>query len=154
MKKITLFAFIILLSVNNKSIAQADDVKNSYLIILSTKSYVEAKKAARQAATTLDIEFNLRGLVPNKATGLSIIKEDVLEGTIYPFYTIRDIESNGNYASVEWSTGYKGLAKGFYIVVVSSGKYNEVANYNKKTVKQFYKNAYVKSALIYPGGPG
>ena len=152
MPKIFFSCCIVFFLANNTCIAQAEKVKNSYLIILSTKSYTEAKKAAVQAAETLDIDLNLRRLEPNKKTGLSIKKEVASDGTAFPYYAIRDKFANGIYASVEWSSGYKGFAKGYYLVVVDSGRPYDVLCYYNAQVKEHYKNAYIKNAIVYAGG--
>jgi hypothetical protein len=127
------------------------DVKQSFLIILSTKSYAEAKKMATEAALKLSIKTDLRGLKPNKERGLTFspkkCKEDDWE---YPAYVSRGRGDAGEYVSIEYSNAFKGFEKGYYIVIASSG---DAADVNKSLakVKKVYSTAYAKQADVYMG---
>ena len=68
------------------------------------------------------------------------------------YYKARGVDANdliddGDFISIEYSNKYKGFAKGYYIVVISSGDIN-----NKEPIflkaKKFYKSAYIKYALV------
>ncbi len=125
-------------------------IKKGFCIILSTKSYTEAKKIAIAAAKKTGLTTDFRGLEPNKKIGLTTPKADVPEGEVYPQYYSRGRYDDGEYISIEYSNAFTGFAKGFYIVIVSSGEKAEV-NKTLKKVKPFYKTAYVKYTDVYVG---
>lgn len=58
--------------------------------------------------------------------------------------------NNGQYVSVECSSLYDGLNKGYYIVVVSSGDRAKMKQILAK-VQVYYKDAYIKEAGIWIG---
>ncbi len=125
-------------------------IKKSFCIILSTKSYSEAKKIAIQAAKKTGLTTDFRGLEPNKKIGLTTPKMDVPEGEIYPQYYSRGRYDDGEFLSIEYSNAFTGFAKGYYIVVAYSGD-NAEAKATLKKVKPFYKTAYIKQTEIYVG---
>jgi hypothetical protein len=145
---VLLFSFI---AANAQKTDNTYDVKQSFLIILSTKSYVEAKKIATAAALKLSIKTDLRGLKPNKESGLTFSKQQCKEdGWEFPAYVSRGRMDGGEYVSIEYSNAFKGFEKGYYIVVTSSG---DAADVNKSLakVKKIYNTAYTKQAEIYMG---
>lgn len=127
--------------------------KKGFCIILSTTSFTEAKRVAKEATTKLDLNADYRSLIANKITGLTMPKQDCIDaGLIFPYYKARGVDANdliddGDFVSIEYSNKYKGFAKGYYIVVISSGDIN-----NKEPIflkaKKFYKSAYIKYALV------
>jgi hypothetical protein len=127
------------------------DVKQSFLIILSTKSYAEAKKVAAEAVAKLSIKLDLRGLKPIEKRGLTFsqkkCKEDDWE---YPTYVSRGRGDAGEYVSIEYSNAFKGFEKGYYIVITSSGDAVDV-NKSLTKVKKVYSTAYAKQADVYMG---
>lgn len=129
----------------------------SYVIILSTKKYSAALNRAREAAEKLDYPLDLRGLHENEETGLSVSKE-VCAGICgganvpYPLYLSRSHHGDSKYVSVEYSDGYKGFAKGYYIVVIASGQKGNPAIQEVLTeARKFYKDAYAKTCGVYMG---
>jgi hypothetical protein len=97
-------------------------VNKHFCIILSTKSYVEAKKVAEQAAKKYKIKIDYRDLLPNKKIGLTYNKADCeAQGWDYPAYYSRGKEDEGEYISIEYSNAFEGFTKGYYIVIVAHG---------------------------------
>ena len=129
----------------------------SYVIILSTKSYKAALKRAEEASRNLDYPLDLRGLHENKEIGLSVSKEvcaNICGGANvpYPLYLSRTHYGDSKYVSVEFSDGYKGFSKGYYIVVIASGeKGNPIIKEVLTEARQFYKDAYAKTCGVYIG---
>jgi hypothetical protein len=127
------------------------DVKQSFLIILSTKSYAEAKKMATVAASKLKIKLDLRGLKPNKESGLTFTPKKCKEdGWEFPAYISRGRYDAGEYVSIEYSDAFKGFAEGYYIVTTASGDADDVKTALAK-VKKVYKKAYSKETEVYMG---
>ncbi len=125
-------------------------IKKSFCIILSTKSYTEADKVAQQAAKKLNVKLDYRNLEPNKKIGLTLPKDTEDPEASYPFYYARGRFDNGNYISIEYSNAYVGFAKGYYIVIASSG---DIAAVKKDAIaaRKYYKQAYVKNTKVYVG---
>ncbi|NRA10503.1 MAG: hypothetical protein HRT57_00945 [Crocinitomicaceae bacterium] len=129
----------------------------SFVIIISTKDYDEALKKAKDASSKLGYPLNLRGLHPNDEMGLSLPEEvcdDICGGGMveYPQYLPRNDWGESKYVSVEYSNGFKGFTKGYYIVVVASGEkgdpiIKEAVNESHK----FYKDAYAKTCGVWMG---
>ncbi len=153
MKKIIIAIFCLIFTITSNAQDAPEPqpyIKKGFCIILSTKSYTEAKKVAIAAANKTDLTTDFRGLEPNKKIGLTTPKADVPEGEIYPQYYSRGHYDDGEFISIEYSNAFTGFAKGYYIVVVCSGTKTETAASLKK-VKPFYKTAYVKYTDIYVG---
>jgi hypothetical protein len=126
-------------------------IKKSICIILSTTSYNEAKKVAKQAKIKCKIPIDYRDLIPNQKIGLTLCKADCqTEELDYPAYYSRGRNDDGEYISIEYSNAYQGFTKGYYIVVVYSGDKAAAENTLKK-VKPFYKTAYIKLTEVYIG---
>ncbi len=129
----------------------------SYVIILSTKSYKAALKRAEVASEKLDYPLDLRGLHENEEIGLSVSKEvcaNICGGANvpYPLYLSRTHYGDSKYVSVEFSAGYKGFSKGYYIVVIASGqKGNPIIKEVLTEARQFFKDAYAKTCGVYMG---
>ena len=150
MKQLLLLLTVLLF--NKTVLAQETEpyIKKSFCIILSTKSYAEADKVAKQAAKKLNIILDYRDLEPNKKTGLTLPKDTKDPEASYPFYYARGRFDNGNYISIEYSNAYDGFAKGYYIVIASSGEEKEVKK-DAIAAKKYYKQAYVKNTKVYVG---
>jgi hypothetical protein len=153
MKKITLLMVVALLLI---SFAKAQEeprpyIKKGFCIILSTKSYTEAKKVAEKAAKQLNIQTDYRDLLVNKKIGLTMSEKDCTDnGFDFPAYIARGKDDDGEYISIEYSNAFGGFANGYYIVVVSSGEKETTAATLKK-VKKWYKTAYIKQSEVYIG---
>lgn len=133
-------------------------VNKEFLIIQSNKDYKSALNTALKASKSLNIQLDLRELSPVSDTSI---------GLSFPFYTCKSINeelippdttcyiargsnNDGDYISIEYSSAYSGFARGYYIVIVSSGK---KGNKNMRTlltqVKAKFKDAYIKSSMVY-----
>ena len=129
----------------------------SFVIIISTKSYDAALERAEEASEKLGYPLDLRGLHPNDEMGLSLPREvceaicggDVVD---YPQYLPRNDYGESKYVSVEYSNGFRGFTKGYYIVVVASGeKGDPIINEAVKESKKYYKDAYAKTCGVWMG---
>ena len=88
-----------------------------FLIILSSKNYESAKTIAIEAAKTLNIKLDLRGLNPNLKSGLSFSSKQCEEnGWDYPCYISRGRYDDGEFVTIDYSNTFQGFAKGYYIV--------------------------------------
>ncbi len=126
-------------------------VKKSFLIILSSKNYTEAKKIAAEAASKLNVKLDLKGLKPNKESGLTFsTKECEGNGWDYPCYVSRGRYDDGEFVTIDYSDAFDGFAKGYYIVTTASGDAALVKKALVK-VKKKYNTAYVKQTEIYIG---
>ena len=125
-------------------------VKKEILIILSSKNYAAAKKTAEEAARTLSLKLDLRGLVANKKTGLTYSKADCENEGGYPCYIARGRYDDGSYISIEYSSAFNGFSKGYYIVVAASGD-KSITSPALANTKKYYPSAYVKQTDIYMG---
>ena len=143
------------------TIAQSNNdciVKKDFLIIHSGKNYRTALAVAQKASKELNIKMDLRELSPvtDTALGLSlpyISCKSMYEDIVPPdtcCYIARGRSDDGEYISIEYSSAYDGFARGYYIVIVSSGMKAE--NGMKKLlnrVKTKFKDAYIKSSWVY-----
>ena len=129
----------------------------SFVIIISTKNYEAALKRAKEASKNLGYPLDLRGLHPNDEMGLSLPKEvceaicggDVVD---YPQYIPRNDWGESKYVSIEYSNGFKGFTKGYFIVVVASGeKGDPIIQEALNESRQFYKDAYAKTCGVWMG---
>jgi hypothetical protein len=123
-------------------------VNNSYLILLSTKSYSAAMYAAKQARAKLDLPINYRGYVFDFKEGL----KDTTAcgcGEIHG-YVPRGRFDDGNYISIEHTNSFTEFANGYYIVVAASGDRKKI-NPTLAKAKEFFADAYIKDAEVYIG---
>jgi hypothetical protein len=152
MKFISLL-LIVIFSISN-CFAQVDEsafIKKSFVIIQSTKNYIEAKTTAVKASKDLKLKLDLRNLKPSKANGLTDTKKECEDnGWEYPCYVSRGRYDDGDYVSIEWSNAFQKFTEGYYIVIVYSGNKKEAATSLKK-VKKIFKDAYAKEADVYIG---
>lgn len=135
-----------LLSAENFSIEDQMESKE-FLIAKSTKSYEEAKKLAEKLSKDLNITLNLRELKPHKTHFLTFSKKEC-EMYGYPCYVPRGRYDDGEYISIEHSDYYEAFTKGYYIVMVASGRQ---LSKSLKKVRTKVKDAYVKKAKVYMG---
>lgn len=132
------------------SSAQEDlaTVSKGFTIVLSTKSYDAALKVAKEASEKLQIEFQERGNYPNPEGGLS--NDEICECGESHGYLPRGRYDDGKYVSIEYSSSYSSFAEGYYIVIVNSGDRKELEK-NLPSVRDHFKNAYVKNDKVYVG---
>jgi hypothetical protein len=129
----------------------------SFVILISTKDYQAALKRAKDASEKLGYPLNLRELHENKETGLSlprkVCEEDICGGGLnYPIYMPRNDWGDSKYVSVEYSNGFKGFTKGYYIVVVASGEKGDPIIQEALTEsRKFYTDSYAKSCGVWMG---
>jgi hypothetical protein len=129
----------------------------SYVILISTKSYEAALERAVEAAEKLGYPLDLRGLSPNEETGLSLPVEVCEQicggiGIEFPQYLPRDNFGDTKSVSVEYSDGYQGFTKGYFIVIAASGEKGsaEVQEALKESKVQ-YEDAYAKTCGVWMG---
>jgi hypothetical protein len=132
------------------SFAQQGDIplqSKAFVIIESVKSYAVAKNTAKALGQQLD----LRGLKPNKKSGLTFSDTVCENEGGYPCYIARGRYDDGDYISIEWSNAFTGFAKGYYIVIVGSYANTRHAKAALRKAKKFYRHAYIKKADVYVG---
>ncbi|BAV04744.1 hypothetical protein SAMN05421788_11153 [Filimonas lacunae] len=159
---ITVTLCCLLALVSNYSFAQAkwnSEVPKQIIIVKSTKDYNDALTTAKEAAKRLNKKLDLRGLSPNAKIGLSMSQADCngtggSDSKDYPCYEARGDgnATNDDYISIEYSSVYKGLTKGYYIVVagITDVKSSE-ADKLLAQVKKVYNDAYGKRTMIWYG---
>ncbi len=148
---LSLFFLVISLSI----FAQVDTsaqpfVKKYFVIVQSTTDYATAKATAVYAAKEMGFRLDLRGLEPNKQSGLTFSEGDCENEGGYPCYIARGRYDNGYYVSIGWSDAYEGFAKGYYVVIVASGDKKSTKNAIIKA-KKIYGTAYRRVADVYVG---
>ena len=128
--------------------------KKSFVIVASVKTYEEAQAKAKEASTKLNFRLDLRGLSPDKKTGLTFSKKicDEEWGSD-PCYLPRGRYDDGKYVSIEYSSAFKHFAKGYYVVIIANGdeKSPVVIDAHKVAKKKGYSDAYIKSDEVYLG---
>lgn len=130
-------------------------VPKSIVILQSTRDYKAALAGAKQAATKLKRPFKLNDNHPNKELGLSMPKA-VCEndGYGFPCYLPRGQggAEDSDYISVEFSDGYAGFAKGYYIVVAALANPNSAKlQQTMARVRKVYPTAYAKRTAVWFG---
>jgi hypothetical protein len=147
----TLLLFAISLHAQTENPEDRPYVKKDFVIILSSKSYSEAKKIATEAAKKLKIKLDLRGLKQHKISGLtSSSKECEDNGWEYPCYVSRGRYDDGEFVTIDYSNAFDSFTKGYYIVTTASGDAT-LAKSALLKAKKIYKSAYAKQAEIYIG---
>jgi hypothetical protein len=128
-------------------------VAKSFVILGSTTSYADAKKLASAGARLLETKLDLRGLSPDKRTGLTFSRKVCeAEGELFPCYWPRGRWDDGVYISVEFSSGYKGFKPGLYIVIMANaGKDDDDIKGALKHARLHYSDAYAKTTAVYLG---
>jgi hypothetical protein len=150
MKQIALIALISLVSFNSFAQNEEPYVKKGMLVLLSTKNYAAAKKTALQAAQKLSYKLDLRGLVPNKITGLSYSEKECENEGGYPCYIARGRYDDGAFISIEYSDAIDGFTKGYYVVIAAAGS-EDITRPALIKARKIYKDAYVKTSNVYVG---
>lgn len=145
------FHLIIALFIAQFSFAQ-DDYKSyidqSFLIIASSTDFDAAQKTALKAKKKLGLDYPTSIYYPDKSEGFKT--DEVCGCGEVHGYSARGGYDNGNYVSIEYSSGYDSFAEGYYIVIVSSGKKAAVEKELSK-VKKHFAQAYIKDSEIYVG---
>ncbi len=130
-------------------------VPKDIVILQSTRDYAAALAGARQAATRLGRPLKLAGNQPNKELGLSASKADCTgAGYDFPCYVPRGQggAENSDYLSIEFSDGYEGFAKGYYIVVAALAPPSSAAlRQTLARVQRTYPAAYAKRTSVWFG---
>ena len=82
-----------------------------------------------------------------------VCEEDICGGGLnYPIYLPRNDWGDSKYVSVEYSDGFEGFTKGYYIVVIASGeKGDTMIKEALNEAKKFYSDAYVKTCGVWMG---
>jgi hypothetical protein len=102
MKKYILLIFLVILCKFSFAQDESQFVKRNFVIIHSAKNYSDAKSTAKNAAKILKLKLNLRGLQPNKTTGLTLSKKECKNnGWEYPNNYGRGRFDDGEYVSIE-----------------------------------------------------
>ena len=70
----------------------------------------------------------------------------ILSTLLATFQEVATID--GVYVSIEYSDTYGGFAKGYYLVMIASGKYAKLV---LDDVKKHVSDAYVKRSSVYMG---
>ena len=127
-------------------------VDKEFVIVKSTPSFKEATRSAANAAATLGMRLDLRGLSPDLRTGLTFSKQECTRSEFrYPCYVPRG-RGDGTYASVEWSSDYALFAKGLYVVMIAS--HGPGSSENRRVLeaaRRVYPDAYAKRTKVYVG---
>ena len=124
--------------------------KKYFLIASSTKEYKKAKKIAEYLSLKSGITLDLRGLHSDSSNSLTFSQKMCeKEWEEYPCYLARGRYDDGVYISIEDSNAYD-FKDGYYIVIVASGKKEEVQKVLNK-IKPFIKDAYIKTSKVYMG---
>ena len=131
------------------------NIPKTIVILRSTRSYPEALATAKKAANALGRPFQLDGNHPHQTHGLSPSPADCEANAYdYPCYTARGHggAQDSDYLSVEYSDGYTGLAKGYYIVVAALVEPNSPALKATLTrIRRAYPAAYAKRTALWRG---
>lgn len=140
------------------ALAQAQynvDVPKDIVILQSTRDYAAALAGAKQAAAQLTRPLKLAGNQPHKTLGLSNSPADCAgDGYDYPCYSPRGQggAEDSDYISIEFSNGYTGFAKGYYIVVAALAPPNSAAlRQALARVHRAYPAAYAKRTAVWLG---
>ena len=131
------------------------EVLKDIVILQSTRDYAAALAGARQAAARLNRPLKLAGNKPTKTLGLTASQAACTEaGYDYPCYQPRGQggAENSDYLSIEFSDGYTGFAKGYYIVVAALAPPNSAAlRQALARVQRAYPTAYAKRTAVWFG---
>lgn len=130
------------------------DVQEKAFVVLGThETFAKAREAASNAAGVLGLHLDTRGLTANATTGLTFSREDCRGSDWeYPCYLARGRYDDGVWLSVEFSTAYKGLAPGRFVLIAASGSPTDpLLPVALSRVKQVYPDARLVTAPIYMG---
>jgi len=149
MKKSLFFLFILITA--QWSFAQDEYhpfLDKSFLIISSSTNFETAEKVALEAEKKLKLDYPTSPFYPDDSLGFKTDKRCEC-GVVHDYFP-RGSHDEGDYVSIEFSSGYEGFSEGYYIVIVSSGRKEVVEKKLQKTKKHF-PQAYIKTAEIYVG---
>jgi len=124
-----------------------DYAKVSFIVVVSTKRYRDAKKVAERASKALKIPLDLRGLTPHPKAQLTHT-EQRCEDWGYPCYFARGRMDAGKYVSIERSDAYRGFKPGYFIVIVETGHARRLDK-ELERVRRVFADAYQKFAWVY-----
>ena len=125
-------------------------VDKAFLLVAASKSWDEARSTASQAAQALGLELKVK-VQPHDTQGLTFSEADCTEGGMdHPCYVPRGRWDDGEYVSVEWSSGFEGFTPGLYVVMAWSGPESEAVSH-LEAARAVYSDAYVKKASVYMG---
>lgn len=145
------FYLLIALFIAQFSFAQDDYqpyINQSFLIISSSTDFNSAEKIAKKAKKKLKLDYPTSVFYPDKSKGFKT--DEVCGcGEVHGYFP-RGSHDNGNYVSIEYSSGYDGFTEGYYIVIVASGEKALVQKELSK-VKKHFAQAYIKNSEIYVG---
>ncbi len=132
------------------SICQGQEwyAEKHFVIILSTKSYQSALTTAKQASEKLELPLDLRG---NYQTSNGLDNDEICQCGEKHGYFPRGRHDDGNYVSIEYSDGYQGFSKGYYMVIISSNEKPDSPIQILNTAKDYYSDAYIKRSKFYMG---
>lgn len=156
-KKILMLILSVLIFINSYAetgSAESENVDKYITILHSSKSYDSALNFAKKSANKLNIKLDLRDLIYHKENGLSFTKEKLDSSGMleFPSYIIRGrVYEENPFISIEYSSSYENLTKGYYIVVAKIDTDLKESKNLLKTIKKTYKNAYIKKSNIYVG---
>ena len=155
MRKLALIGCIAGIYCSNTVFAQETPmVMKDILILRSTKDYAAALETARQAAARLHIRLDLGGYRPSIQSGLTLSKVDCAKnGLEYPAYIARGREyKSSNFVSIEYSNGYPGFTKGYYLVVAAIGQPGSaVVRQATLAARECYSDAFAKRTRVWVG---
>lgn len=130
-------------------------VLKDVVILQSTPDYAAALASAKEAAVRLHRPLELAGNQPNKKLGLSLSKKACAAGGLeYPCYTPKGqgAAENSEYISVEFSDGYAGFAKGYYLVVAAlASPQSPSSRQALARIRRVYPAAYTKRTNVFFG---
>ncbi len=124
-----------------------------FVIVKSTTSFTEARRAAQVAAARLGLPLNLRGVSPTTVGDLSFAETTCrANGWDAPCYVARGRGDAGLYVSIESSRAYPEFKPGLYVVIVASGPPGDPAlRRSLDRARKLYPDAYRKPASVYQG---
>jgi hypothetical protein len=132
---------------------KAQTIEKDFVIVRSTGTYRDARRAATNAANRLGMPIDLRGLSPHRKGGLTFTKKECEDNAFdYPCYIARGRDDDGRYVSIEYSTAYDGFRPGLYVVIVASdAKGGRIAADAAAAARKVFKDAYVRRTGVYVG---
>lgn len=160
MKLLKIIGFVLFLGSSFSVFAQdeAEDITlggpyadMSYVIVHSTKDYDASLKMAKEASKQLGFKLNLRDYYEDKENGGLKTDVECGCGEIHEYWPRSDYQTQ-KFVSIEYSNGFEGFTKGYYIVVIANGeKKNRDLKKILRQARKHYKDAYAKTTSVYMG---